>query len=58
MNQVKQLFTRYKMLALVFAVVLIWLFFSWQTEGGFLTPRNLSNPVSYTHLTLPTICSV
>jgi D-xylose transport system permease protein len=23
--------------------VLIWLFFSWQTEGGFLTPRNLSN---------------
>lgn len=43
MNQVKQLFTRYKMLALVFAVVLIWLFFSWQTEGGFLTPRNLSN---------------
>lgn len=43
MNQVKQLFTRYKMLALVFAVALIWLFFSWQTEGGFLTPRNLSN---------------
>ena len=22
---------------------MIWLFFSWQTEGGFLTPRNLSN---------------
>ncbi|QZD73711.1 sugar ABC transporter permease [Pseudomonas sp. 3-2] len=43
MNQVKQLFTRYKMLALVFAVALIWLFFSWQTKGGFLTPRNLSN---------------
>ncbi|CAH0294683.1 Xylose transport system permease protein XylH [Pseudomonas sp. Bi123] len=43
MNQVKQLFTRYKMLALVFAVAFIWLFFSWQTEGGFLTPRNLSN---------------
>ncbi|MHA3737176.1 sugar ABC transporter permease [Pseudomonas sp. Eth.TT006] len=43
MNQVKQLFTRYKMLALVFAVVFIWLFFTWQTEGGFLTPRNLSN---------------
>ncbi|AKV09510.1 MULTISPECIES: sugar ABC transporter permease [Pseudomonas] len=43
MNQVKQLFTRYKMLALVFAVAFIWLYFSWQTEGGFLTPRNLSN---------------
>ncbi|MGH8419482.1 MAG: sugar ABC transporter permease [Pseudomonas sp.] len=43
MNQVKQLFTRYKMLALVIAIALIWLFFSWQTEGGFFTPRNLSN---------------
>ena len=43
MNQVKQLFSRYKMLALVIAVAVIWVFFSWQTEGGFLTPRNLSN---------------
>lgn len=43
MNQVKQLFTRYKMLALVIALAFIWLFFSWQTEGGFVTPRNLSN---------------
>ena len=43
MNQVKQLFTRYKMLALVIAIAVIWLFFSWQTEGGFLVPRNLSN---------------
>ncbi|MEQ4254312.1 sugar ABC transporter permease [Pseudomonas syringae] len=43
MNQVKQFFTRYKMLALVIAIAVIWLFFSWQTEGGFLTPRNLSN---------------
>ncbi len=31
------------MLALVIAIAVIWLFFSWQTEGGFLTPRNLSN---------------
>src|SRR5690606_39960213 len=29
--------------ALVIAVAIIWLFFSWQTDGGFLTPRNLSN---------------
>ncbi len=34
MHAVKQLFTRYKMLALLIAVALIWLFFSWQTEGG------------------------
>ncbi|TDV43248.1 xylose ABC transporter membrane protein [Pseudomonas graminis] len=43
MNQLKQLFTRYKMLALVIAIAVIWLFFSWETDGGFLTPRNLSN---------------
>ena len=27
-------------------------------EGGAWGVANLSNPVSYTHLTLPTICSV
>ncbi|MBC3919038.1 sugar ABC transporter permease [Undibacterium sp. CY18W] len=40
---IKQLFTQYKMLALLIAIVLIWAFFSWKTEGGFITPRNLSN---------------
>jgi D-xylose transport system permease protein len=40
---VKQLFTRYKMLALLIAVAAIWFFFWWQTDGSFLTPRNLSN---------------
>lgn len=39
----KQLFNRHKMLALLLAIALIWAFFSWRTEGGFLTPRNLSN---------------
>ncbi|HEX7645340.1 MAG TPA: sugar ABC transporter permease [Burkholderiaceae bacterium] len=39
----KQLFTQYKMLALAIAIALIWTFFSWKTEGGFVTPRNLSN---------------
>ncbi|SHG73625.1 sugar ABC transporter permease [Massilia sp. CF038] len=45
MNQVKfkQLFTEYKILALLGAIALIWLFFSWQTEGGFTSARNLSN---------------
>jgi hypothetical protein len=42
-NNIKQLFTQYKMLALLIAVALIWGFFSWKTEGGFTTPRNLSN---------------
>ncbi|AMP00889.1 branched-chain amino acid transport system / permease component family protein [Collimonas arenae] len=39
----KQLFSRYKILALLIAIAIIWAFFSWKTEGGFLTPRNLSN---------------
>jgi D-xylose transport system permease protein len=42
-NTIKQLFTRYKMLALLMAVAVIWFFFWWQTDGSFLTPRNLSN---------------
>jgi D-xylose transport system permease protein len=42
-NNIKQLFTQYKMLALLIAVALIWGFFSYHTEGGFVTPRNLSN---------------
>ncbi|MFL6657083.1 MAG: sugar ABC transporter permease [Massilia sp.] len=42
-NKFKQLFTQYKILALLFAIALIWAFFSWKTEGGFISPRNLSN---------------
>lgn len=41
--KIKQLFTQYKILALLFAIALIWAFFSWKTEGGFISPRNLSN---------------
>lgn len=45
MNQlkIKQLFSQYKILALLFAIALIWAFFSWKTEGGYISPRNLSN---------------
>ena len=39
----KKLFTQYKMLALLIAIALIWAFFSYKTEGGFMTPRNMSN---------------
>jgi len=42
-SDIKQLFGRYKIMALLIAIAIIWTFFSWQTEGGFLTPRNLSN---------------
>jgi len=42
-NSLKQLFTQYKILALLIAIAVIWAFFSWKTEGGFTSPRNLSN---------------
>jgi D-xylose transport system permease protein len=42
-TNLKKLFTQYKMLALLIAIALIWAFFSFKTEGGFMTPRNLSN---------------
>ena len=42
-QRVKQLFARYKLLALLLAVAVIWVFFSFLTEGAFVTPRNLSN---------------
>ncbi|WP_024419778.1 sugar ABC transporter permease [Pseudomonas avellanae] len=58
MNQVKQFFTRYKMLALVIAIAVIWLFFSWQTEGGFLTPRNLSNLLRQMSITGILVCGM
>ncbi|MFP3616700.1 sugar ABC transporter permease, partial [Paraburkholderia sp. SIMBA_050] len=41
--RIKQLFARYKLLALLLAVAVIWVFFSFLTEGAFVTPRNLSN---------------
>ncbi|WP_197035013.1 sugar ABC transporter permease [Herbaspirillum sp. RV1423] len=40
---IKQLFSRYKIMALLIAIAIIWAFFSWKTEGGFVSPRNLSN---------------
>ncbi|HLX01160.1 MAG TPA: sugar ABC transporter permease [Trinickia sp.] len=39
----RQLFARYKILALLIAVAAIWIFFSFLTDGAFITPRNLSN---------------
>jgi D-xylose transport system permease protein len=39
----KQIFTQYKILALLVAVALIWIFFSWKTDGGFTSARNISN---------------
>ncbi|ADG19241.1 D-xylose transport system permease protein [Paraburkholderia atlantica] len=42
-QRLQQLFARYKILALLIAVAVIWIFFSALTHGAFVTPRNLSN---------------
>jgi D-xylose transport system permease protein len=39
----KQVFTQYKILALLVAIAVIWAFFSWKTDGGFTSARNISN---------------
>ncbi|WP_175687740.1 sugar ABC transporter permease [Burkholderia anthina] len=42
-HPLRQVFVRYKVLALLFAVAAIWVFFSVLTDGAFITPRNVSN---------------
>jgi D-xylose transport system permease protein len=39
----KHLFSQYKVMALLIAIAIIWVFFSWETDGGFVSARNLSN---------------
>ena len=43
LSLIKQKFAQYKIVALLIAIALIWVFFSWRTGGGFVSPRNLSN---------------
>ncbi|MBS1208735.1 MAG: sugar transporter permease [Proteobacteria bacterium] len=42
-RSIQQIFSRYKILALLLAIVAIWSFFTWQSEGSFLTARNFAN---------------
>jgi len=42
-QKVQQLFVRYKILALLIAVAVIWIFFHLKTDQAFVTPGNLSN---------------
>jgi len=42
-HRLTQFFSRYKILALLLAIAVIWLLFFYLTHGAFLTPRNLSN---------------
>ena len=42
-KSVKHFFSQYKILSLLFAIVVIWTLFGYLTNGAFLTPRNFSN---------------
>ena len=42
-QKIQQLFVRYKILALLIAVAVIWIFFHIKTGSAFITPNNLSN---------------
>lgn len=42
-QNLKRFFSQYKILALLFAIAVIWVFFGQLTDGAFLTPRNFSN---------------
>jgi D-xylose transport system permease protein len=42
-RQIKEIFARYKILAMALAIVVIWALFTYLTEGDFLTARNFSN---------------
>ena len=50
-KKLQRVFSQYKMLALLAAIVAIWSFFNWQTEGAFLTARNFSNLLRQTAIT-------
>ncbi len=42
-KKLQRFFTQYKIVTLLFAIVVIWAFFGMVSEGAFLTPRNFSN---------------
>lgn len=42
-NTLQRFFTQYKIVTLLFAIVVIWAFFGTMSDGAFLTPRNFSN---------------
>lgn len=42
-TRIRQFFSQYKIVALLVAVALIWAYFSYATNGSFLTSRNISN---------------
>jgi len=42
-RNLQRIFSQYKIVALLLAIIIIWAFFGQITDGAFLTPRNFSN---------------
>ena len=58
LRTLQQVFSRYKILALLIAIALIWAFFTWQSEGAFLTSRNISNLLRQMAITAMLACGM
>jgi D-xylose transport system permease protein len=57
-QDVRRLFVRYKILALLLALAAIWVFFHLATDGGFISSRNLSNLLRQTSITGMLACGM
>lgn len=58
LRTLQQVFSRYKILALLIAIALIWAFFTWQSDGAFLTSRNISNLLRQMAITAMLACGM
>jgi D-xylose transport system permease protein len=57
-QELRTLFVRYKILALLLALAAIWIFFHIATDGAFISSRNLSNLLRQTSITGMLACGM
>ena len=57
-QELRTLFVRYKILALLLALAAIWIFFHVATDGAFISSRNLSNLLRQTSITGMLACGM
>jgi D-xylose transport system permease protein len=57
-QEFRALFVRYKILALLLALAVIWIFFHIATDGAFISSRNLSNLLRQTSITGMLACGM
>lgn len=57
-QEFRTLFVRYKILALLLALAVIWIFFHIATDGAFISSRNLSNLLRQTSITGMLACGM